>query len=71
MMSVETFEMIKIATDVARKHNIENVNALRERLLQRFPTRTATIDAAIRAWADYVCRNAPGTQVNRPAHQDR
>lgn len=58
-MSPTSFELLKIAVDLARDRGIRRVDALRDALQQRYPAHLPEVDAALTLWASYVARHSP------------
>lgn len=55
-MSEEVLEIVQAAVNLARFDGIRRLDALKSRLLQQYPGKTAEIDEAIQTWASYAAR---------------
>lgn len=56
-MNISSFELLKIAVDLARDRGIRRVDALRDALQQRYPSHLPEVDEALTLWASYVARH--------------
>lgn len=59
-ISEGTFEVLRIAVNVARQYRLPSVQALRDRLKTMLPDREQDIESAIKFWAADISKNHPG-----------